>query len=317
MARMASGRTASLARHSVADETIGEPRELLSALFNSSTVGVAICDRQFRFRAINDALASMNGIPAAAHLGKTLHAVLGSAAAKVQPAFEHVFATGQPLSNVEVIAELPSRGAIGHWNESYFPIKDRSGQVQRVGAIVLELTERNELQASLLRLTDKLIRIHSALHKEPHVLDPAGIRDGCVSLGDVFAGPVGLLENCLAETRAISQLLHNAPPLTAVQPPFPLSRISPVRRLRQGRGQDFAAAHPIEDEVECLSPLSAREREVTALLAIGKTNKEIATMLLISTRTVESHRARIMLKLDLHSLSDLVRYAVRTRLIQP
>jgi PAS domain S-box-containing protein len=147
MARMASGRTASLARHSVADQTIGEPRELLSALFRSSTVGVAICDRQFRFRAINDALAAMNGIPAAAHLGKTIHAVLGSAAAKVQPAFEHVFATGQPLSNVEVIAELPSRGAIGHWNRSYFPIKDHTGQVQEVGAIVLELTKRNEIEA--------------------------------------------------------------------------------------------------------------------------------------------------------------------------
>jgi len=60
MARMASGMAASsLARHSVAGETVGEPRELLRALFQSSTVGVAICDRQFRFRAINDALAAM------------------------------------------------------------------------------------------------------------------------------------------------------------------------------------------------------------------------------------------------------------------
>ena len=313
MARSASGTALSLGEYLVSGETVGEPRELLSALFKSSTVGVAICDRQFRFRAVNDALASMNGIPAAAHLGKTLHAVLGSAAAKVQPAFEHVFATGEPLSNVHVIAELPSRGAIGHWNESYFPIKDRSGQVQQVGAIVLELTKRNEIEAALCRLTDRLARVHSALRKDPGALDPGGLGNGCVNLGDVSAG---LLENCLAETRAISQLLHNTPPQTAVQP-LPLSRISPVRRLRQGRGQDFAAVHPIEDEQECLSPLSAREREVTALLAIGKTNKEIATMLVISTRTVESHRARIMLKLDLHSLSELVRYAVRVHLIQP
>ena len=315
MARMALGTASSLARHSVACETVGEPRELLSALFSSSTVGVAICDRRFRFRAINDALASMNGIPAAAHLGKTLHAILGSAAAKVQPAFEHVFATGQALSNVEVVAELPSRGATGHWNESYFPIKDRSGKVQEVGAIVLELTKRNEIDAALFRLTDRLARVHSALRKDSGALDPAGLGNDCVTLGDVSAGPAGLLENCLAETRAISQLLHNTPPQTAVQPQ-PLSRISPVRRLRQGQGQDFAAVHPIEDELEC-SPLSSREREVTALLAIGKTNKEIATLLLISARTVESHRARIMLKLDLHSLSELVRYAVRIHLIQP
>ena len=111
-------------------------------------MGVAIFDRQFRYRAVNDALASMHGLPASAHLGKSLHAVLGSAAAKVQPAFEHVCATGRPLSNFEVTAELPSRGEIGHWNASYFPIKNDAGQVQ-VGAIVLELTKRKEIEAAL------------------------------------------------------------------------------------------------------------------------------------------------------------------------
>src|SRR6202022_543604 len=51
-----------------------------------------------------------------------------------------------------------------HWTESYFPIKDHTGLVQQVGAIVLELTKRNELQASLVRLTDKLSGIKSLLH---------------------------------------------------------------------------------------------------------------------------------------------------------
>jgi two-component system, sensor histidine kinase and response regulator len=64
-------------------------------------VGLAICDRQLRYGAVNDALASMSGIPAENHLGKTIHAVLGGAAAKIQPAFEHVFATGQALSNLQ------------------------------------------------------------------------------------------------------------------------------------------------------------------------------------------------------------------------
>src|SRR6266436_10004781 len=63
MARTASGAASSLAKHFLPDETIGQPHDLLSALFQSSAVGVAICDRQLRFRAVNDALASMNGIP--------------------------------------------------------------------------------------------------------------------------------------------------------------------------------------------------------------------------------------------------------------
>ena len=58
-------------------------------------------------------------------------------------------------------------------------------------------------------------------------------------------------------------------------------------------------------------PLSSREREVTQLLAEGKSNKEIAKVLHLSVKTVETHRAKIMLKLGLHSIGDLIRYAIR------
>ena len=61
--------------------------------------------------------------------------------------------------------------------------------------------------------------------------------------------------------------------------------------------------------------LTPREREVLPLLAEGKSNKEVAVALNISVNTVETHRAKIMSKLDLHSISDLVRYAIRNRLI--
>lgn len=68
---------------------------------------------------------------------------------------------------------------------------------------------------------------------------------------------------------------------------------------------------------EALNPLTAREREIVQLLAEGKSNKEIADLLEISVKTVETHRSHIMSKLNLHSLSDLVRYAVRNQLVQP
>jgi len=58
-------------------------------------------------------------------------------------------------------------------------------------------------------------------------------------------------------------------------------------------------------------PLSSREREVTQLLAEGKSNKEIAKVLHLSVKTVETHRAKIMHKLGLHSIGDLIRYAIR------
>ncbi len=54
-----------------------------------------------------------------------------------------------------------------------------------------------------------------------------------------------------------------------------------------------------------------RETEIIRLLAEGKTNKEIAALLGIAVRTVETHRSKIMLKLDIHSLAELIHYAMR------
>jgi two-component system response regulator NreC len=61
--------------------------------------------------------------------------------------------------------------------------------------------------------------------------------------------------------------------------------------------------------------LTAREKEILQLLAEGKSNKEVASMLNLSTNTIETHRTRIMQKLDLHSTAEIVLYAVRKRII--
>jgi two-component system, NarL family, response regulator NreC len=64
-------------------------------------------------------------------------------------------------------------------------------------------------------------------------------------------------------------------------------------------------------------PLTARERQVLQLIAEGKSTKDIASLLGISTKTAESHRTRLMQKLDIHETASLVRYAVRRGIVQP
>lgn len=61
--------------------------------------------------------------------------------------------------------------------------------------------------------------------------------------------------------------------------------------------------------------LTEREKEILQLLAEGRSNKEVATLLNLSTNTVETHRTRIMQKLGLHSAAEIVLYAVRKRII--
>ena len=62
--------------------------------------------------------------------------------------------------------------------------------------------------------------------------------------------------------------------------------------------------------------LTAREREIVQLVVEGKSSKEIAAVLHITTKTVETHRANIMNKLEIHSIPELVRYAIRNHIVE-
>jgi DNA-binding NarL/FixJ family response regulator len=75
--------------------------------------------------------------------------------------------------------------------------------------------------------------------------------------------------------------------------------------------QSLLWQHEVPEEL-----LTGRERQVLQLIAEGKTTKDIAEMLHVSVKTVESHRAHIMRKLDLHNVAGLVRYAIREGMIQ-
>jgi DNA-binding CsgD family transcriptional regulator len=59
-----------------------------------------------------------------------------------------------------------------------------------------------------------------------------------------------------------------------------------------------------------------REREIVKLLAEGKTSKEAGASLGISTKTADTHRSNVMRKLEVHSLAELVRYAIKHKIVE-
>ncbi len=81
--------------------------------------------------------------------------------------------------------------------------------------------------------------------------------------------------------------------------------------------EDYVRRADAGDEGVSYSGLSEREREVLSLIASGHTNQEIADRLVISVKTVETHRAHIIEKLGLRTRAELVRYAVRHGLMDP
>jgi DNA-binding NarL/FixJ family response regulator len=88
------------------------------------------------------------------------------------------------------------------------------------------------------------------------------------------------------------------------------SRVSDL--IMDGYLQQRHRVGPAAAKVRRLSP---REREVVQLLGEGKTTKEVATILDVSVKTAETHRSNIMLKLKLHSIAELVLYAVRNEIV--
>ena len=107
-----------------------------------------------------------------------------------------------------------------------------------------------------------------------------------------------------------SRLLVSAIESLAKHQPFFTGKVSEVvlsGYLNHGEATNGADG-PLEQ-------LTAREREIVQLLTEGKTNKDVAVALGVSVKTVDAHRANVMHKLRLHSVTDLVRYAIRNQII--
>lgn len=105
------------------------------------------------------------------------------------------------------------------------------------------------------------------------------------------------------------RLLLSAIEAVSNHKPFFTSRVSEL--VLAG----FLSGETRPDNESAGQPLTPREREVLQLLAEGKTNKEVAAALGIGLKTVETHRMNLMSKLGLHSVVDLVRYAIRNGIV--
>jgi len=115
--------------------------ELLRKFLEAPNVGFGIVDREFRYVAVNDALAAMNGVPSQEHIGKTVREILGDTSENAEPLLQQVFTTGQPRS-FELRGKLPGRAKPGWWVVGYFPIQDSQDEVDQVGAVVIEVSEQ-------------------------------------------------------------------------------------------------------------------------------------------------------------------------------
>jgi DNA-binding CsgD family transcriptional regulator len=273
-------------------------------------LGVAICDAELRYVNVNNALAVMNGVPAEAHIGRTVREVTGSVGSSIELMMGCVLFTGQSVLNLEVMGKLPTRNEVGYWIANYFPVHDSTGGVKQVGALVVEITSLRKLEMCLPTLLGNMPRTIAQVKYlgMPYDLEKVS--------PELWSGSVEMVENSVREMLRIQK----------VQPPAQTPNIGD--RLPHQRLHLLYASPAIPNDSSGhkhgsiptgdngAKPLSPREIEVVQLLATAKGNKEISAALKISVKTVEAYRAKIMLKLQIHSIAELVRYAVRCGLVK-
>ena len=120
---------------------------LLATVYASAPVGLAFLDPNLRVVMVNDYLAAVNGLPAAAHIGRTLPELLGERGVAIELYYRQVLASGCPLIEVEDSGDSPAApGVMRHWLCSYYPVFGPNTGPQRelvgINAVVLDISER-------------------------------------------------------------------------------------------------------------------------------------------------------------------------------
>jgi PAS domain S-box-containing protein len=133
-----------------------ESLALLDTLQQNAPAGFAFVDRQFRYVRINDALAAMDGRPAAALLGRTVQESVPELWPRLEPLYRGVLESGVPVTDREVTGETPAApGRVRHWLVNYYPVRIHEG-IAGIGILVTDITERKRLEGELRRRAEQL-----------------------------------------------------------------------------------------------------------------------------------------------------------------
>ena len=122
---------------------------LLNTIQTAAPVGFAFVSPQFRYIRINDSLAAMNGVPAEAHIGRTIEEVVPQIWPVVEPLLRRILDTGEPVTNLELEGETPAHpGEKRYWLANYYPVR-LHGELLGIGTLTVETTEHRRLEEQL------------------------------------------------------------------------------------------------------------------------------------------------------------------------
>lgn len=182
----------------------------LESLLATSPVGIGFVDRDLRYQRVNAALATLNGAPVAAHVGRTVREVIPDFADQIEALLRGVLDSGEPQLNLEVMipgkTETDNRWLLAN----YFPVRAPSGNVIGIGAVVLDVTETRRAREAL-RLEQA--RLRSIVEHAPAAIWIKDSTGNVVFANHRLADALGVPVESLAGRRSD----HVLPPEIATQ----------------------------------------------------------------------------------------------------
>ncbi|MBO0799026.1 MAG: PAS domain-containing protein, partial [Blastocatellia bacterium] len=122
----------------------------LSTIYSTAPVGLAFVDTNLRYVSINDELAEFDGSPAEEHIGKSLREVLPGLIDIIEPLYQRVIATGEPMVGLEFNGTNPSQPERErNWLVSHYPVKDEAGVVIGVNTVLQDITKTKKTEQAL------------------------------------------------------------------------------------------------------------------------------------------------------------------------
>ncbi|MGB5962209.1 MAG: PAS domain-containing protein [Coleofasciculaceae cyanobacterium] len=129
----------------------------IEALYATAPVGLCFVDTDLRYIRANEHLAKMNGVSIEEHLGHTLREVLPEMADDLEPLYQQVIETGDPIINLEISGTNRAKpGVRREWLVSYYPLKDAE-RVLGINIVVQEITERKQAELALQAANQQVI----------------------------------------------------------------------------------------------------------------------------------------------------------------
>jgi PAS domain S-box-containing protein len=149
------------------ERTIRQQLAEIEAIYDAAPVGLGVFDRELRFVRLNERLAEINGLPRAAHIGRTVREMVPALADVVEPLFRQVLETGEPVLALELAGETAAQpGVRRYWLEHYHPLRLASGEVVGVTATIEEITERKHAELAKQFLSDASAALASSIEYE-------------------------------------------------------------------------------------------------------------------------------------------------------